>query len=189
VRYAVTMRKYLLGLAMLLVACGSNRSTGDGGDDPTGDGGSGAACGGLTSRRCGASEYCDYANNTCGIADEAGTCRTRPKLCPALVGLPTCGCDGQVYAGECSTYLNATDLDANGGCPVEATKFACGYLQCDLATQYCRRERPASGAETFACVGLPGSCASTASCTCLVNERCGNQCSGDGKSGLTLRCQ
>jgi hypothetical protein len=181
------MRLPWLGLVVLLACGGNSRGTPDaagGGDD---GGGEGSICGGLFPRPCSATEYCDFPDNSCGIADGAGTCKPRPVACPAVVGPPICGCDGKVRSGECPTYVTGSDLSAHGGCPLDSTRFECGYTQCELATQYCRREPHRDGAETFSCLPLPA-CTGAPSCACLGNERCGSACAGDAKAGLTLSC-
>jgi hypothetical protein len=182
------MWKLLPGL-VILAACGSSPRVPDAApEDPTGDAApGGAACGGIAGLQCGARDYCDFAENNCGLADQQGTCRPRPQACPLVVGPPICGCDGQVHIGECSTYATGTDLNTNGGCPLEPTHFECGYTQCAIATQYCRRERVA-GPETFSCIALPAACGTAATCGCLRTEKCAAMCSGEGKSGLTLTC-
>jgi hypothetical protein len=181
------MRISLIGV-VFMVACGSSSRTPDASVDATADGNPGTACGGLAGIQCRATEYCDFPTNSCGIADESGTCKTRPAVCPAVIGPPTCGCDGMVHPGDCPTYTTGTDLNANGACPLEPGRFKCGYVQCDLATQYCRRDLQQSGAYDYSCVPLPAGCDSPASCTCLRAERCGGMCTGDGKDGMTLTC-
>jgi hypothetical protein len=181
------MRRLLLGLT-LLFACDSSTSSGpDANPDPTGDGGPGELCGGIAGLQCAETEYCDWTPNNCGIADFPGVCRPRPRACPAVIGPPLCGCDGLVHPGECPLYDSGTDLDEDGGCPVDSTRFKCGYAQCELATEYCRKEMSA-GVETFTCVRLPLACGTTATCTCLRSERCGASCTGEGKDGLTVTC-
>jgi hypothetical protein len=184
------MRNLLLG-AVLLVACGSdNRTNSDApiAGDAAGDGAHNTVCGGPGHVTCGATEYCDYADNGCGIGDRTGSCQPRPELCPAVVGRPVCACDGKVYAGECVMNMAGFDLDAHGICAVQPGRFACGYTQCELATQYCLREPHAGAAETFSCVTLPLCASQPASCTCLAGERCGSACTGDATVGLTLTC-
>jgi hypothetical protein len=184
------MRTFLVYL-VFLAACGGgshgtlDASTGDGG-------GSGALCGGFGGKQCAATEYCDYSQNTCGTADEAGTCRPRPDVCPAsaapdLVATPTCACNGMVYANDCEAARAGADVSGRGGCTVPAGKFACGYTQCTTATQYCRRQLHTGGTDTFSCAALP-SCPVLPSCTCLSGEPCGNSCDGDASTGLTLSC-
>jgi hypothetical protein len=178
---------------VFLVACGSSgRSAIDASvpeDATSGDGGPiGEQCGGFIHRECAATEYCDFPDNDCGAGDQSGVCKPRPAACPAVVGPPTCGCDGKVYAGECPAFVEGNDLDASGSCEVMTGRFACGYLQCSLATQYCRREPHAGAAETFSCVNLPSACSGSSACGCLADERCGDACAGDARVGLTLRC-
>src|SRR5215468_9249428 len=109
------MRITLLSLVFLAACSGSSRSgTPDAtGGDATGDGQPvGAACGGITHKLCGATEFCDFADNGCGIGDQTGTCKPRPGACPlAIVATPTCACDAKVYNGECDA--NAAGFDLN----------------------------------------------------------------------------
>jgi hypothetical protein len=93
-----------------------------------------------------------------------------------------------IYTSECVAYREGTDLNARGTCNVAAGKFTCGYLQCNLDTQYCLREFHASGADTYSCNDLPTCADPTKSCACLAHERCGNTCTGDASTGLTLTC-
>jgi hypothetical protein len=182
------MRTILLGLVFLMACGGTGRGGLDasGGDDGGGDGPQGGPCGGLAGRRCSAAEYCDYADNSCGVADQQGTCKARPGACPLVVGPPVCGCDGQVHSGECETYVSGSDLSASGGCPLPAGRFACGYAQCNLATQYCQRDPQRDGSDTYTCHSLV--CTGTPSCACLASQPCGGQCSGDASVGLTVTC-
>jgi hypothetical protein len=195
------MRTYLTSLLFLVAAaCSSNSAktaNPDGGGGPTDGGpgpGSGVACGGLAGAHCEATEFCDYTANTCGAADGAGSCKTRPTVCPldetpAIAGQAYCGCDGKVYAGECAANLAGTDINANGGCLVEPNRFACGFLQCDLTSQYCvHNPQAASPDQAYACVALPQACGNPATCGCLSAVQCGDHCAGDGKAGLTLTC-
>lgn len=174
-----------------LAACGSSdRNALDAGvADAATDGGSANVCGGIAHITCGPTEYCDYTNDSCGVADQTGSCKTRPTACPATTVVPTCACNGKVYAGTCDAFLDGVDLDASGTCPVPSGKFACGYTQCSLATQYCRREPHTGGAaDTFVCASLPSGCGAAPACDCLSAERCGNSCGGDARVGLTLTC-
>jgi len=191
------MRTSLLSLAVMLAACGSSDKPGPGDSpdapsDPTIDAGpTQKLCGGLGALTCGADEYCNYEDNSCGAAsgtaDETGSCVKRPAACPALLGRPVCGCDARVHISECATYADGTDLRAAGGCPKEPGTFECGYLLCSLANDYCRREPHATGPETFSCVTRPV-CQGIPSCACLAGERCGTACAGDDRTGLTLTC-
>jgi hypothetical protein len=176
------MRTILLGLLSLscLLACGRKGHRTEG----TGD----TVCGGLVHRSCAATEYCDYGNNSCGAGDQTGICKPRPQACPEIAGPPTCACDGKTYGNECLVYTHGLDLNPRGSCDVTAGKFACGYLQCNLSTQYCLRDVHAAQADSYRCVELPACDSQPASCACLAHERCGNACTGDANGGLTLTC-
>lgn len=184
--------RYPLLCLVILAACGnSSRGTIDapGGGDAAGDGPHGGVCGGFAHTPCSATEYCDYADNGCGVGDQTGTCQPRPGACPldaAIAASPTCACDGKVYGGGCEANAAGADVNAHGTCDIPAGRFACGYLQCFLATQYCRREPHLAGPDTFACVAL--SCSGTPSCACLAKEPCGTACTGSAALGLTLTC-
>jgi hypothetical protein len=175
------------GFGLGLGACGGDART-PGGPDAAGPGGPGVTCGGFARLPCAASEYCDFPDNNCGVADQSGTCKPRPETCPLVAGRPTCGCDLKVYAGECPLYRAGTDLNASGGCDVMPGWFACGYTQCNLQTQYCLHDPITKTGATFSCVEIPRCASQPASCACLAGERCGNACTGDAAAGLTLTC-
>lgn len=148
-------------------------------------------CGGRAGQLCNADEYCDFNRNSCGATDESGACVTRPTACPdVLVAVPTCGCDSVVYGSECDAYAAGADLNAAGSCPVAAGSFACGYTQCNLHTQYCRRDISDVGDEPdgYSCQPVPSCPAQFPTCGCLAAEPCGAMCSGAGVTGLTLTC-
>lgn len=182
------MRKLLLSV-VFLVACGSNDRS-ETVDAPGGDpdaGGSGIACGGFAQKTCPDSEYCDYPDNSCGVADQTGMCRTRPRSCPSDEA-PTCGCDNKLYAGACPMQMAGTDFNTSGNCAIERGKFACGYTQCDLQTQYCLHDAKAAAGDSYSCVTLPATCGNAAACSCLASERCGNACTGNAGTGLIATC-
>jgi hypothetical protein len=176
-------------LLVLAAACTEHGSGGGPGPGPGNDGGSGRACGGFNPQPCAADELCDFPRNSCGAADEGGTCVKRPTGCPDIFQ-PTCGCDGQMHDNACEAAAVGADVNANGTCAVEAGKFACGFLQCDLMTQYCEHAFSDVGSEpdSFACKALPACPSQFPTCSCLVNEPCGAMCAGSGTTGLTLSC-
>ena len=201
-RYARSMRTYLAStLFLIAAACSSNSAktaNPDGGGTPTdggtGPGGSGVACGGLAGSSCEPTEFCDYTANTCGAGDGAGSCKTRPTVCPLgetpqIAGQAYCGCDGKVYTGECDANRAGTDINANGSCAVEPGRFACGFLQCQLIDQYCvHNPQAATADQEYSCVALPQACNANATCGCLSAVQCGDHCAGDNNAGLTLTC-
>ncbi len=155
---------------------------------PPDGGGTGAFCGGKGDVPCAADHYCDFDDNSCGAFDSSGHCEPRPPECPA--GESTCGCDGQVYWGQCAAASSGYDVDDFGGCATPEGTFACGHLFCNATTQYCRRFVSDIGgwADDWACIDDPGSCPDAgATCDCLVDELCGNDCSATG-DGLRLTC-
>lgn len=194
------MRLPLLGLVFLLACGGSSHSASDaGGDGAPGDGtsgGSGSVCGSFAPTPCSATEYCDYADNGCGIGDRTGTCKPRPDLCPVsangvlpeIIATPTCACNSMTYSSECDANRAGFDVNAHGTCDVPAGQFACGTTRCIIATQYCRRQPHTSGPDTFSCIGLPPACSGNQGCNCLDAQPCGNTCTGASAAGMTLTC-
>jgi len=172
-------------IALAVCACDEHGKGGGPGflDAP----GGGSACGGFGGNQCSPTEFCDFANNTCGAADEGGTCRPRPQGCGGVFQ-PTCGCDGQVHSNPCDAQGHGADLNANGGCALAPNTFACGAFQCDLSSQFCEMDPRSSADQRFTCKPLPAACAAVRSCSCLAAESCGQFCSGDGTTGLRLGC-
>ena len=180
------MRTMLLtspSFLLLVACCGTHPNPGTG-EPPA----SKKLCGGLVGRSCAATEYCDYANNSCGDGDQTGTCKPRPEFCTAIEGPPTCACNGMLYHSECGAYRNGSDLNARGTCNVAAGMFPCGYLQCNLDSQYCLREVHASSADTYSCIEQPACADQPPGCACLASERCGDACAGSTNVGFTLTC-
>lgn len=178
------MRITLLALGFLM-ACGGDNTTKpdaatDGPPDP-------ALCGGIAGTACGATEYCDFANNQCGIGDQTGICVPRPQVCTRIFA-PVCACDGRIYGNECDAHAQGLDLNARGTCAPAPGSFVCGYVQCDLQTQYCVREPQEAAPDVFRCAALPACAGRSPSCAALVDEPCGNACTGDATTGLTLTC-
>jgi hypothetical protein len=153
----------------------------------------GNVCGGGGDLDCPATQYCDYAENGCGAADETGVCRDRPIGCPdtaALVFQAHCGCDRVVYGNDCDAYAAGTDLNRYGSCPVPAGSFACGWLQCELMTQYCQHtiSDVVGEPDGYACMPIPACPSQLPNCACLATEPCGDACTGDAVVGLTVTC-
>jgi hypothetical protein len=76
----------------------------------------GEACGGLLGLTCADDELCDYPDDSCGAADQTGTCQRIPDACPD-VWMPVCGCDGQTYGNSCEAHAAGVDTASLGACP------------------------------------------------------------------------
>lgn len=66
-------------------------------------------CGGWLGETCGADEFCDYTPDSCGTADQSGTCMPRPQACPEILA-PVVGCDGKTYDNSCRANQNGVDV-------------------------------------------------------------------------------
>ncbi len=77
-------------------------------DDGAGNPGSRASCGGFAGQTCTDAEYCDYEDDSCGIADRGGVCRGRPRVC-AEIDAPVTGSDGREYENACSAHAAGAD--------------------------------------------------------------------------------
>ncbi|WP_437475893.1 hypothetical protein WME75_24860 [Sorangium sp. So ce1014] len=120
------LRSALSGL--LLAACGGSVDIppGSGGAGGTGGaggdtgsissgGGTPVACGGRSGGICGAEEYCDFPDDSCGTFDSEGQCSARPGGCPAdCPGV--CGCDGQFYCNACGAHQAGVDVSESTSC-------------------------------------------------------------------------
>ncbi len=149
----------------------------------------GGACGGRGNPACGAPNYCDWADNSCGAADSSGTCTARPATCPQDVML-VCACDGTVYTNACLAASAGSDVNANGGCPAPDGTFACGPTYCMQGSEICQKtEGGAVGSQpSYVCLAAPFNCF-PATCSCLTNQACGHVCSADANGDVTVTCQ
>jgi hypothetical protein len=181
-RASVSAGWFVCVAAIAAVGCG-----GEGDPGPDG-GGTGARCGGFTAQACADGFYCDYPANTCGVADEPGTCRIRPLGCDDNYE-PVCGCDGEVHGNACDASAAGVDLNDLGGCTAPLDMFGCGHGFCDVGLSYCQiyGSDVAGVPSDHACVGVPSGCGDAPDCACLADEPCGEVCEADG-ADVTLIC-
>jgi len=72
-------------------------------------------CGGIAGFSCRAYEVCDLRDATCSIADLAGTCVSRPRVCDPIYA-PVCGCDAVTYGNDCTRLAAGATLAHVGEC-------------------------------------------------------------------------
>lgn len=103
-------------------------------------------CGGRLGATCARNEYCDFAGNGCGRADETGVCRERPQVCPLYFAcIPTCGCDGNTYCNDCEAAQAGTDVNDGDQCRDATGRFCGGFTgaicpdgyYCDFPSDSC----------------------------------------------------
>jgi hypothetical protein len=107
---------------------------------------------------CAADEICriDPPADACGFDGSTGVCEPRPLFCPAIAGLPVCGCDGTVFVNAC--------IAERAGDPI-AQVGTCG----------------GAAGEGKACGGLPGT-GCLKGLFCLFTEE--QQCGKDDRAGV-----
>jgi len=69
-------------------------------------------CGNVT---CGAGEFCDFGDGSCGASPAEGTCRAVDAVCTSTEE-STCGCDGTTYNSRCATQRAGVSVHHVGGC-------------------------------------------------------------------------
>jgi hypothetical protein len=154
----------------------------------------------LSNASCGPAEYCAFVPGLCGRGPTPGTCRPKPASCDA-VRAPVCGCDGNVYDGDCQAHAAGVDLAVTGGCKTVLPDWApCGPRYCDVRVSYCEIylsdvfEIPT----TYNCRALPAACrpadaGAAPTCDCFpVGTPCHAFCGPLPTGGLTgfhLTCQ
>jgi hypothetical protein len=145
--------------------------------------GGGSVCGGFSAHVCADDEYCDYPGNSCGIADEQGTCMPRPKACPFNIE-GACSCGG-VFDNACAA--NAAGYDIAYTCKSPGGKFNCGSRFCSTASEYCQRAMSDVFGipDSYTCLPRPSGCAL---CSCLSNVPCGSMCAATSDGGLVVTC-
>lgn len=115
-----------------LLACGENQvpfDTAECGcgciDIPT----PGPKCSGPGGLTCPAGFFCDVV--ACGAADEVGTCKPIPDVCPEIY-MPVCGCDGKAYGNQCEASSASVSVAYEGTCDKPVGKSCGGFagVQC-----------------------------------------------------------
>lgn len=72
-------------------------------------------CGGKTGAQCAPDEYCDFADDSCGIADGTGVCTPKPPGC--FTDCPgVCGCDGALHCSACEAAQLGVDVSSSTAC-------------------------------------------------------------------------
>jgi hypothetical protein len=72
----------------------------------------------ITQTDCAPDEIChiDPPADMCGFDGTTGVCEKRPDLCPAIAGLPVCGCDGTVFGNACEAERAGDPVAQVGSC-------------------------------------------------------------------------
>lgn len=80
-------------------------------------------CGGKTGALCAADEYCDFADGSCGVADQTGVCTPKPPGCTAdCPGV--CACDGSFYCNACGAAEDGLDVSNSTACLADNAEYS-----------------------------------------------------------------
>ena len=74
------------------------------------------SCGGLAGQGCGAGEFCNITDGSCGAADQTGVCTAIPQVCTREF-VPVCGCNGQTFGNACGAAAAGISIVSQGACP------------------------------------------------------------------------
>jgi len=209
------MKRALVGLAVLVVACGGKAVV----DPPGGSGGTGgtpttsststsgsststSTSGSSTSTSttssgapncpdapCPPTTYCNWGDNLCGEGGP-GACEVIPDMCTDEEIL-TCGCDGQIYGNPCHAAEQGVDVSNLEKCIPPLDMVPCGSTFCAYGTNYCQVlvSDVMGWPDEYACPPLPPGCSgSGASCACMTNVPCGDWCEQDPDGSITVTC-
>jgi hypothetical protein len=78
------------------------------------DAGAPPVCGSRGSPPCPRGTFC-FRPDSCGEADEGGTCIAPPGACPRILA-PVCGCDGRTYENACEAQRAQVSVRSTGAC-------------------------------------------------------------------------
>jgi hypothetical protein len=126
--------------------------------------GSGADC--MDSAECTAAEYCDFADDSCGVSGVSGTCAPILEGCTAD-DRPVCACGDTLHDNICAASAAGVDVAFLGECPLaDPLAFRCGYGFCISGDEYCLAQ--AGTMPSAECIPLPPVC-DPADCSCITN--------------------
>ncbi len=186
-------------LVILLCSCGGRDPMGVADADLPGldgaidanqpDAGNEGLCGGFTGATCADDEWCDFADNGCGVADGIGVCRPRPQGCDEIYD-PVCACDGSSYGNACLAEAAGSDVNKWGACVPAPGNFGCGERYCATDVHYCLHvvSDVVGFPDEFECRPLPDSCPTPATGACVDEEPCGESCAASPAGHITLTC-
>jgi Kazal-type serine protease inhibitor domain len=105
----MTMRLAQQAAAAIIIALGLALST------SAGAVGLGKMCGGIAGIRCDKGLFCNHKAGACRVADAAGVCVRRTKICSEIFK-PVCGCNGKTYGNDCQRIAAGVQLAHGGAC-------------------------------------------------------------------------
>lgn len=115
--------------------------------------------------------------------------------CEAPADVPSERLCGSVLCEEgdicCDSCLGScVDALSGANCPIYecSETFACGDLQCDLATEYCERFTggPVPADPAYTCYPFSDACLDTPTCACLAEAGRFGECTASSEGGLTV---
>lgn len=139
------------------------------------------SCGGFAGLLCGDGEYCHYEESeTCGAADQLGTCQPVPDACTLLL-LPVCGCDGRTHDNSCFASMAGTSVAHEGACTAPAGGACGGHqgLSCgeDMFCDYEVEHMCGAADHTGTCQPVPEVCTAEFDPVCgCDNQTYSNAC-------------